>query len=93
MRRVLHGRQGGVAVASHVTNIRYVDDVVLIAASTTEIQDLVDRVKLESKRSRLFENATKTKVMNVRKNEDPIDNIQITVNIEPDENVSVFAYL
>ena len=95
MRKALHDSEGEVMVAGHkVTNLRYADDVVLIAASMTELQELVDRVKTESERSGLFLNVKKTKVMKIRKNPDIDDNdSNFTVNNDAVENVTDFTYL
>ena len=51
-----------------VTNLRYADDVVLIAGSLEELQDLVSRVKLENEKVGLVLNTKKTKVMKVQRN-------------------------
>ena len=95
MRKALHDSEGEVMVAGHkVTNLRYADDVVLIAASMTELQELVDRVKTESERSGLFLNVKKTKVTKIRKNPDIDDNdSHITVDNDAVENVTDFTYL
>ena len=94
MRKALHDFQGGVTITGHQgTHLRYVDDIVLIAASMTELRDLANRVKLESERSGLFLNAKNTKVRKVRKVGDPADDNHILVNNEPVENVSNFTYL
>ena len=47
MRNALENFEGSISVGGHkITNLRYADDVVLIAGSLEELQDLVSRVKL-----------------------------------------------
>ncbi|XP_063598624.1 uncharacterized protein LOC134775096 [Penaeus indicus] len=65
----------------------------IIAGSMEELQDLVDRVRLESEKSGLFLNAKKTKVMKIRKKPDDNDETTIKINNEPIENVKQFTYL
>ena len=49
MREALEGHEGTVKVEGKaITNLRYADDVVLIASSMEELQNLVDRVKESS---------------------------------------------
>ena len=69
MRNALENFEGSITVGGHkITNLRYADDVVLIAGSLEELQDLVNRVKLESEKVGLFLNTKKTKVMKVQRN-------------------------
>ena len=64
MRNALENFEGSISVGGHkITNLRYADDVILIAGSLEELQDLVNRVKLESEKVGLFLNTKKTKVM------------------------------
>ena len=73
MRDALEHFGGSITVGGHkITNLRYADDVVLIAGSLEELQDFVNRVKLESEKFGLFLNTKKTKVMKVQRN--PTDN-------------------
>ena len=44
-----------------MTNLRYADDVVLIAASLEDLQELLNNVKRESEIKGLFLNAKKRK--------------------------------
>ena len=63
MRNALENFEGNITVESHkITNLRYADDVVLIAGSLEELQDLVDRVRLESEKVGLFLNTRKQKL-------------------------------
>ena len=72
--------------------MRYADDVVLIASSMEELQNLVDRVKESSEDVGLSMNAKKTKVMKILCN-DINDDTSIVVDGEPLEIVSQFTYL
>ena len=86
--------EGSVKVSGHsITSLRYADDVALIAGSTEELQDLVDRVRHESEKSGLFLNPKKTKVMKIRKKPNDNDETIIKINNEPIENVKKFTYL
>ena len=73
-----------------ITNLRYADDVVLIAGSIEELQDLVDRVRLESKKVGLFLNTKKAKVMKVQQNS---SDGGIVIDGETVETVTKFKYL
>jgi len=45
MRETLDGFQGGLQIGSRmVTNLRYADDIILLATSEAELQELVDRL-------------------------------------------------
>ena len=46
-----------------INNLRYADDVVLIATSPEDLQELVDRVRASGEKVGLLINADKTKVM------------------------------
>ena len=72
----------------------YADDVVLIAGSMEELQDLVNRVKDSSLQFGLKLNASKTKVMKISKNKlnGEAEHI-ILLNNERIENVDEFVYL
>ena len=44
MRETLDGFQGGLQIEGRIiTNLRYADDIILLATSETELQELVDR--------------------------------------------------
>ena len=44
MRETLYGFQGGQQIGGRmITNLRYADDIILLATSETELQELVDR--------------------------------------------------
>ena len=64
MRETLDGFQGGPQIAGQIiTNLRYADDIILLAISKAELQDLVDRLDRVSRRYSLLINIDKTKVM------------------------------
>ena len=78
-----------------ISNLRYPDDVVLIASSMDELQDLVNRIKESSLQFVLVLNSSKTKFMKIGKNNQSMKNADhITVsNNEIIENVKEFIYL
>ncbi|XP_042872007.1 uncharacterized protein LOC122253201 [Penaeus japonicus] len=94
MRKALSGFEGSITVhGQQITNLRYADDVVLIAGSMDELQDPKDRVRLESEKSGLMLNAKKTKVMKIRRKTTDHDNGNIKINNEYIQNVKQFTYL
>ena len=94
MRKALSGFEGTVTVNGHtVINLRYTDDVNLVAGSIEELQDLVDRVRPESEKSGLLLNAKKTKVMKIRRNITNENDTNIKINNESIENVKQFTDL
>ena len=55
MRETLNGFQGGLQVGGRmITNLRYADDIILLAASGAELQELVDRLDRVSRRYSLL---------------------------------------
>ena len=65
MRETLDGFQGGLHIGGRmITNLHYADDIILLATSETELQELVDRLDHVSRKySPLLINVHKTKVM------------------------------
>ena len=52
MRKTLHGFQGGLQIEGQiVTNLRSADDIILLATSEAELQELVDRLDRVSRKS------------------------------------------
>ena len=50
MRRVLENWNGGLKIGGiTINNLRYADDIVLIAETAEELQELVDRLELNKK--------------------------------------------
>ena len=91
MRKALEHHPIGIAVGRRlVNNLRYADDIVLVAKSMQELQDLTNKVKTASEAAGLFLNISKTKVMKVTKSPSkerlPVDNQNV-------ETVEVFNYL
>ena len=69
MRNALDGFVGSIKVGGKtISNLRYADDVVFIANSMDELQDLVNRVKESSLQFGLALNSNKTKGMKIVKN-------------------------
>ena len=64
MRATLDGFQGGLQIGGQmITNLRYADDIILLATSEAELQELVDRLNRVSRKYSLLINVDKTKVM------------------------------
>ena len=95
MRNALEDFTGGVRIGGRViTNLRYANDVVLIAGGMEELQELVDRVSKASSQFGLSLNPSKTKVMKIcRKPSNDEELHFITVNNKRLENVKEFIYL
>ena len=71
-----------------ITNICYADDIILLATSEAELQELVDRLDRVSRKYSLLINVDKTKMM-------AIDGIAfcILIQIEQLQQVDTFPYL
>jgi len=64
IRVTLDGCQGGLQIAGRmVTNLRYAEDVILLATSEAELPELVDRLDRVSREYSLLTNVDKTKVV------------------------------
>jgi len=64
MRETLDGFQGGLQIGGRmIANLRYADDIILLATSEAELQELVDRLDRVSRKYSLLINVDKTKVM------------------------------
>ena len=89
MREALDGYEGGLQLGGRrVTNLRYADDIVLLACSETDLQDLVNRLDVVSKRYSLLINVDKTKTMATNGT-----SCNISINGERLEQVHEFPYL
>ena len=88
MRETLDGFQGGLQIGGRmITNLRYAD-IILLATSEAELQELVDRLDRVSRRYSLFINIDKTKVM-------ASDGIACRILIQNEQlaQVNTFPYL
>ena len=57
MRATLHGFQGGLQIGGRmITNLRYADDIILLATSEAELQELVNRLDRVSRKYSLLIN-------------------------------------
>jgi len=68
MRETLDGFQGGLQIGGRmVTNLRYADDIILLATSQAELQESVDRLAPRPTQPQIqptpLHNVDKTKVM------------------------------
>ena len=63
-RETLDGFQGGLQIGGRIfTNLCYANDIILLATSEAELQELVDRLDRVSHKYSLLTNVDKTKVM------------------------------
>jgi len=71
-----------------ITNLRYADDIILLATLEAELQELVDRLDWVSRKYSLLINVDKTKVM-------ASDSIACHILIQNEllEQVDMFPYL
>ena len=89
MRKALMGFAGGFRIGGKtISNLRYADDIVLLATTPEELQELVNRVESAAREYDMSINARKTKVMT---NTD--DALEIEVSAGRLEQVNSFVYL
>ena len=89
MRETLDGFQGGLQIRGQMISIFcYADDIILLATSEAELQELVDRLDWVSRKYSLLINVDKTKVM-------ASNSIacRILIQNEQMEEVDTFPYL
>ena len=92
IRASLDGFEGSVKVGGRtVTNLRYADDVALLAGCAEELQELLNRIREASGERGLKLNVDKTKVMLLDKNNNEED-FEITLEEETVEVVKEFKY-
>ena len=61
---VLHSAQAGIKISGrNINNLRYEDDIILMAESEEELKGLLMKVKEESEKTGLKLNIQKTKIM------------------------------
>ena len=90
MREALDGFEGGIRIGGRrISNLRYADDIVLLACTEAELQDLVNRLDQASRIYGLLINIEKTKVMVMGNN----INSCITVQGNKLDQVDTFLYL
>ena len=90
MRRAYDGVTGQMSVGGRkINNLRSADDTTLIAKSSDELQDIIDRVKASSEEFGLHLNVKKTKTMVCRGDA----NQQVKVDGEVVEQVDTFNFL
>jgi len=74
----LDGYSGGFRISGRlINNLRYADDIVLVASSEEELQELVSRVYGAARDTGMRMNVRKTEIMKVCENASPM---RITVN-------------
>ena len=89
MRKALENYSGGVLIGGRrITNLRYADDIVLLAASVEELQELVNKIASVGKEYNLLMNTAKTKTMALGG-----ERFQLEIDGEQIEQVSKFSYL
>ena len=82
MRIALEGFDGGVKIGCQVVNnIRYADDTTLLATSQAELQDLIERVRIAT---------AKTKIMACVNDDEPV---MLTVGWQAIDLVQDFNFL
>ena len=89
MRETIDGFQGGLQIGGQmIMNLHYADDIILLATSEAELQELVDRLDHVSRKYSLLINVDKTKVM-------ASDGIACHILIKNEllEQVDTFQYL
>jgi len=91
MRYTLHGFEGGFRIGGRrITNLRYADDIVLIASSEEELQELVSRLHGAASMMGMKINGKKTEVMKVSDDPTPL---RVTVAGVPLAETKSFKYL
>jgi hypothetical protein len=91
MRLALEKQEAGLKLCGRlVNNLRFADDINLMAETTTGLQQITDQVSQQGERLGLVINSGKTKVMAIDKEE---PDIKITVNGNDLEQVKEFVYL
>lgn len=89
MRKALERFKGGITIGGRrINNLRYADDIVLLAASQEELQDLLTRIAEVGKEYNLMINVNKTKVMS-----SDGQKLSISIGNTELEQVTKFPYL
>ena len=91
MRLALENNDSGISVGGRsINNLRYADDTTLLAGSAKELENLIERVRIESEKFGLFLNVSKTKVLIVNQCE---DNTSIHAGNDAIEIIDHFNFL
>ena len=91
MRLALETEEAGLELCGRlVNNLRFADDINLMFETTDELQKITDQVSQQGERLGLVINSSKTKVMEVSKEQ---QDLQIMVNGHRLEQVREFVYL
>src|SRR6201996_8350941 len=89
MRKALEGFQGGISIGGRkISNLRYADDIVLLASSIEVLLELVSRISRLGKEYNLLINSSKTKAMALKG-----ESVSILIDGEEIEQVHKFPYL
>ena len=89
MRKALHGFHGGFRIGGKIiSNLRYADDIVLIATTKDDLIELTRRVEEAAREYNLLINASKTNVMSTNN-----ETLEIYINGKRLEQVDTFVYL
>src|SRR5687768_13392938 len=89
MKKALESFKGGIIIGGRkISNLRYADDIVLLASTMQELQELIDRITAVGKEYNLHINTNKTKVMSLDG-----EHMNISANGTQLEQVRKFPYL
>src|SRR6201996_3335163 len=89
MRKALEGFQGGISIGGRkISNLRYADDIVLLASSVEKLQELVSRISRIGKEYTLLINSSKTKAIALKG-----QSVSIQIDGAEIEQVHKFPYL
>ena len=91
MREALDGYEHGITIGGvSMNNLRYADDIVLLAESVEQLQEMVSRLENTCKKYHMTISASKTKAMKIgRRQED----ISVSLTSGTIEQVDCFKYL
>ena len=91
MRMALEDCQGGVTIGGdRISNLRYADDIVLLAENKEDLQEMVDALETQCRKYKLNINKDKTKSMHIGRTR---ENLDIRLTDGPIEQLNDFKYL
>ena len=94
MRTALDDFDGTITIGGRkITNLRYADDIVLVAGSMNELKEVTNKVHVASNKSGLHLNPRKTKVMKIISDKECYTGQNLVIDGEDVETVSNFCYL